>query len=91
MSNLDLYYRAISFYLEEQPMQLSALLQTLIPKIDHARAVQQLRKAGHLALIMPYLKQANLGKIKHAAFCDQFQQHFRRNMIKISNDLRIIR
>ena len=38
-------------------MQLPMLLQTLIPKIDHARAVQQLRKAGHLALILPYLKQ----------------------------------
>ena len=42
-------------------MQLPMLLQTLIPKIDHARAVQQLRKAGHLALILPYLKQVRAG------------------------------
>jgi clathrin heavy chain len=69
VSNLDLYYRAISFYLEEQPMQLSALLTTLIPKIDHARAVQQLRKAGHLPLILPYLKQVqqlNLAAVNDA-------------------------
>jgi clathrin heavy chain len=69
VSNLDLYYRAITFYLEEQPMQISGLLQTLIPKIDHARAVQQLRKAGHLALILPYLKQVqnlNLAAVNEA-------------------------
>jgi clathrin heavy chain len=68
-SNLDLYYRAITFYLEEQPLQLPMLLQTLIPKIDHARAVQQLRKAGHLALILPYLKQVqnlNLAAVNEA-------------------------
>merc|ERR1719174_2516352 len=69
VGNLDLYYRAITFYLEEQPLQLPMLLQTLIPKIDHARAVQQLRKAGHLALIMPYLKQVqnlNLAAVNEA-------------------------
>merc|ERR1740138_1065987 len=57
VSNTELYYRAISFYLEENPMQLNALLNTIASKVDHARVVQQARKAGHLPVILPYLKQ----------------------------------
>merc|ERR1719333_665849 len=38
-------------------MMVNSLLNTIAPKIDHARVVQQVRKAGHLALILPYLKQ----------------------------------
>merc|ERR1711920_686378 len=56
VSNTELYYRAISFYLEENPMQLNALLNTISAKVDHARVVQQVRKVGQLALILPFLK-----------------------------------
>jgi len=58
VSNMEIYYRAIQFYLDEQPMQLNTLLNTIMPKVDHARVVQQVRKAGHLPLIVPYLKAA---------------------------------
>merc|ERR1719476_696068 len=44
ISNMELYYRAITFYLEEQPMQLNALLATIAPKVDHARVVNQVHK-----------------------------------------------
>merc|ERR1719183_2460192 len=57
VSNLELYYRAIQFYLDEQPMQVNSLLNTIAPKVDHARVVQQVRKTNHLPLIMAYLKQ----------------------------------
>merc|ERR1719482_487203 len=57
VSNMELYYRAITFYLEEQPMTVNSLLNTIAPKIDHARVVQQVRKAGNLPLILPYMKQ----------------------------------
>merc|ERR1712072_701815 len=57
ISNMELYYRAIQFYLDEQPMQVNSLLNTIAPKVDHARVVQLARKAGHLPLILPYLKQ----------------------------------
>lgn len=56
VSNMELYYRAIQFYLDEQPMQINSLLNTISGKVDHARVVQLLRKANHLALILPYLK-----------------------------------
>merc|ERR1719188_1294325 len=58
VSNMELYYRAISFYLEENPMQLNAMLSAISSKVDHARVVQQVRKVGHLALILPFLKSA---------------------------------
>lgn len=38
-------------------MQVNSLLNTIAAKVDHARVVQQVRKTGHLALILPYLKQ----------------------------------
>jgi len=56
VSNMELYYRAIQFYLDEQPMQVNSLLNTIAPKVDHARVAQQVRKTGNLALILPYLK-----------------------------------
>jgi len=56
VANMEIYYRAIQFYLDEQPMQLSSLLNTIATKVDHARVVQLVRKSGNLALIIPYLK-----------------------------------
>jgi len=58
VSNHEIYYRAITFYLDENPMQVNALLNTIITKVDHARVVHQVRKMGHLPLIMPYMKAA---------------------------------
>eukprot|EP00933_Yihiella_yeosuensis_P029624 TRINITY_DN23254_c0_g2_i2.p1 TRINITY_DN23254_c0_g2~~TRINITY_DN23254_c0_g2_i2.p1 ORF type:complete len:1724 (+),score=416.69 TRINITY_DN23254_c0_g2_i2:72-5243(+) len=69
ISNLEIYYRAIQFYIDEAPMQLNSLLSTITPKVDHARVVQQARKAGHLSLILPYLKtvqQHNIAQVNEA-------------------------
>merc|ERR1712137_504369 len=62
ISNFELYYRAIQFYFDEQPMQVNSLLNIIASKVDHARVVQLVRKIGppslgHLPLILPYLKQ----------------------------------
>ncbi len=53
---MEIYYRAIAFYMEEQPMQLNAMLNTIAPKVDHTHVVQQVKKACHLPLIVPFLK-----------------------------------
>jgi len=69
VSNMELFYRAIQFYIEELPMQLVSLLSTITPKVDHARVVQQVRKLGHLPLILPYLKtvqQHNIAQVNEA-------------------------
>ena len=42
--NQEIYYRAIGFYLEQHPLELTRLLQVLTPHVDHARVVHQLRK-----------------------------------------------
>ncbi|KAJ7453943.1 hypothetical protein B0H11DRAFT_264777 [Mycena galericulata] len=54
-ANVEIYYRALSFYLEEQPTLLTDLLTVLIPRINHARVVRMFRKQDHLPLIRSYL------------------------------------
>jgi len=39
VSNTDLYYKAVLFYLEEQPMQLNDLLKALSAKIDLSKLI----------------------------------------------------
>lgn len=69
VTNLDLYYRALIFYLEEQPMLLNDLLKLLAMKIDLSKCVAVMRKAGHLTLIEPFLKSVqnqNLSAVNEA-------------------------
>ncbi|KAG9304457.1 hypothetical protein G9A89_020021 [Geosiphon pyriformis] len=55
VSNLEIYYKALVFYLKEHPLLINDLLATLAPRIDHARVVQTLEKSDNLPLIKPYL------------------------------------
>lgn len=58
MANLFLlysYYKALTFYLQEQPTLLTDLLSVLIPRIDHARVVRMFRQIDHIPLIRSYL------------------------------------
>lgn len=56
VANHDLWYRAIIFYLEEEPMLLTDLLRLLSSKLDLTKVVQVLKRTGHIALIAPFLK-----------------------------------
>jgi clathrin heavy chain len=56
VTNYDLYYRAMIFYLEEQPMQLNDLLKLLAKKIDLVKCVQVMKRTGYISLIEPFLK-----------------------------------
>lgn len=55
VANLEIYYRSIDFYIEQQPMLLNDLLSALSPRIDHSRVVKILGKHDHLPLVKPYL------------------------------------
>ncbi len=55
VSNLEIYYKALRFYLEEQPLMINDLLAGLTSRIDHTRAVQLFQKTNHLPLVKPYL------------------------------------
>ena len=56
VANVEVYYKALNFYLQDHPTQLNDLLTVLTPRIDHTRVVDLMRKAGHLPLVKSYLQ-----------------------------------
>ncbi|XP_065571260.1 clathrin heavy chain 1-like [Artemia franciscana] len=56
VANIELYYKAIQFYLEHKPLLLNDLLLVLAPRMDHTRAVNFFDKVNHLRLVKPYLR-----------------------------------
>ncbi|KXJ91379.1 clathrin heavy chain [Microdochium bolleyi] len=55
VANLEIYYRAINFYLEQHPSLLTDLLQALTARIDVNRVVRMFQKSDNLPLIKPFL------------------------------------
>lgn len=55
VSNVEVFYKAISFYLNEHPDLLCDLLRVLEARVDHSRVVDIMRRAGHLPLVKEYL------------------------------------
>ena len=55
VSNLEIYYRALNFYREQQPSLLTDLLQALTPRIDVNRVVKMFKKSDDHPLIKPFL------------------------------------
>ncbi|XP_017852375.1 clathrin heavy chain isoform X1 [Drosophila busckii] len=56
VANIELYYKAIEFYLEFKPLLLNDMLLVLAPRMDHTRAVSYFSKTGYLPLVKPYLR-----------------------------------
>ncbi|KAI8065286.1 hypothetical protein BC940DRAFT_334946 [Gongronella butleri] len=74
VSNIDLYYKALKFYLNQHPMLLNDLLAVLAPRINHTRVVQFFEKSDNIPLIKSYLlsvQQVN-NKAVNAALNDLF-------------------
>ena len=55
VANLEIYYRALNFYLQEQPPLITDLLQALTPRIDVSRVVRMFEKSDNIPLIKPFL------------------------------------
>lgn len=55
VANLEIYYRALNFYLQEQPLLLTDLLQVLTPRVDVNRVVRMFEKSDNIPLIKPFL------------------------------------
>ena len=69
VSNNDLYYKSINFYLEEQPLQINELLKALANKIDLVKCTSTIRRLGIVQLCEPFLKivqQTNTKEINEA-------------------------
>ncbi|KAJ3651782.1 hypothetical protein Zmor_017797 [Zophobas morio] len=56
VANIELYYKAIQFYLDYKPLLLNDLLLVLAPRMDHTRSVAFFTKTGHLQLVKSYLR-----------------------------------
>lgn len=56
VSNSDLIYRAIVFYIEEEPMRLNDLLKLMTMRIDFSKVVNIIKRTGFLPLIVDWLK-----------------------------------
>ncbi|KAF9597986.1 hypothetical protein IFM89_023471 [Coptis chinensis] len=55
VANVELYYKAVHFYLQEHPDLINDILHVLSLRVDHTRVVSIMRKAGHLRLVKPYM------------------------------------
>ncbi|KAI0652837.1 clathrin heavy chain [Cubamyces menziesii] len=55
VANVEIYYKALTFYLQEQPTLLTDLLSVMIPRIDHGRVVRMFQQIDHIPLIRSYL------------------------------------
>ncbi|RRT35119.1 hypothetical protein BHE74_00047963, partial [Ensete ventricosum] len=55
VANVELYYKAVHFYLQEHPDLINDVLHVLALRVDHTRVVDIMRKAGHLHLVKPYM------------------------------------
>ncbi|XP_075219017.1 clathrin heavy chain [Lycorma delicatula] len=56
VANIELYYKAIQFYLDYKPLLLNDMLLVLAPRMDHTRAVAFFTKVNHLQLVKQYLR-----------------------------------
>lgn len=48
VANVEIYYKALNFYLEQQPLLLNDLLSVLAARVDHTRVVKMFQKADEL-------------------------------------------
>ncbi|CBY36375.1 unnamed protein product [Oikopleura dioica] len=56
VANIELYYKALQFYIDFKPLHINDLLNALSPRIDHTRTVCFFRKMNQLALVKNYLR-----------------------------------
>lgn len=58
---MELYYKAVQFYLEFKPLLLNDLLMVLSPRLDHTRAVTFFTKV--IFLLSTSKKKVAVGKV----------------------------
>jgi len=64
VTNTEIFFKAIDFYLQQQPLLLNEMLDVISQRVDHVRVIAQLRKAGHMPLIKQYLLKTQPLNIK---------------------------
>lgn len=64
VANIELYYKALQFYLDHKPLLINDLLIILTPRLDHTRCVTFFTRNGHLKLVKPYLRSVQTNNNK---------------------------
>lgn len=74
VANIELYYKAIQFYLDFKPLLLNDLLMVLTPRLDHTRSVTFFDRVNQIPLVKPYLRavQKNNNKAINEALNNLF-------------------
>ena len=52
VANIELYYKALQFYLDYKPLLLNDLLLVLTPRMDHTRAVNFFQKVKNVSALV---------------------------------------
>ncbi|ESO91636.1 hypothetical protein LOTGIDRAFT_233411 [Lottia gigantea] len=88
VANIELYYKAIQFYLDFKPLLLNDLLLVLTPRLDHTRSVTFFTKANQIPLVKPYLRsvQKNNNKAINEALNNLFIEEEDYNGLRASID-----
>eukprot|EP00831_Metopus_contortus_P049510 TRINITY_DN4095_c0_g1_i1.p2 TRINITY_DN4095_c0_g1~~TRINITY_DN4095_c0_g1_i1.p2 ORF type:complete len:595 (-),score=115.96 TRINITY_DN4095_c0_g1_i1:115-1899(-) len=55
-ANAELHYRAINFYLLEQPKMLNDMLIAISSKLDLPKTIMVLKRSNYIVLTLPFLK-----------------------------------
>jgi clathrin heavy chain len=91
VANVELYYKAINFYLEYKPMLLNDLLTVLAPRLDLSRTVAIFSSDNHPSLFDPnnhsFLDDDNLSLV--APFLRQVQNLNNKSLNECLNQLSI--
>ncbi|KAF6255267.1 clathrin heavy chain [Scenedesmus sp. NREL 46B-D3] len=69
VSNVDVYYKGIRFYLQEHPELLADVMKAMEVRLDHARVVVMFRREAALPLIKDYLlnvQKTNIMEVNEA-------------------------
>lgn len=64
VANIELYYKALQFYLDHKPLLINDLLMVLTPRLDHTRSVSFFTRINHLKLVKPYLRSVQTNNNK---------------------------
>jgi len=69
VANTDICYKAVQYYLTEQPLLVNDLMTSLAARVDHTRVVGLVRRLNHLPLVKPYLvsvQEKNVAAVNEA-------------------------
>ncbi len=64
VANIELYYKALQFYMDHHPILINDLLVVLTPRLDHTRCVSFFTRSGNLKLVKSYLRTVQLNNNK---------------------------